>query len=356
MPPTTPALPIIEAAGLTRVYRTYRREEGLRAALRSVLFREFVVSHAITGVSFTIDPGEMVAFVGPNGAGKSTTMKILTGVLVPTAGTVRALGFVPWKQRRLYTRHIGAVFGQKSQLWWDLPPVDAFSLNKDIYRIADRPFKDTLGLLTEILRLGEVIHRPTRSLSLGERMKCELVLALLHQPPLLFLDEPTIGIDAMAKDEIRELLAAINHRSRTTVLLTTHDMEDVEEICRRLIVIDRGRVIFDGQLADAMRRYSRWKDVDLEISAVRDQALLDRILARGTVLTDRPRFKSIRFEKETTDVPRMVAGLMSACEVIDLTIHGPKLEQVIREIYRQQESSRDKAEPAPVASHHGVPR
>jgi ABC-2 type transport system ATP-binding protein len=343
MPPTTPTIPIIEAESLTKVYRTYRREQGLSAALKSVLFRDFVVAHAITGVSFTIDEGEMVAFVGANGAGKSTTMKILTGVLVPTAGTVRVLGFVPWKQRRFYTRHIGAVFGQKSQLWWDLPPVDAFHLNKDIYRIADRPFKDTLGLLTEILRLGEVIHRPTRSLSLGERMKCELVLALLHQPPLLFLDEPTIGIDAMAKDEIRELFAEINRRSRTTILLTTHDMEDVEEICRRLIVIDHGRVIFDGQLAEAMRRYSRWKVVDLEISAIKDQALLDRIAACGTVLTDRPRFKSIRFAKETADVPRMVAGLISACEVIDLTIHEPKLEQVIREIYRQQESCREAA-------------
>jgi len=346
MAPITPPPPIIEAESLTKVYKSYRREQGLRAAFKSVLFREAVLSHAVTGVSFTIDEGEMVAFVGANGAGKSTTMKILTGILVPTAGTVRALGFVPWKQRRFYTRHIGAVFGQKSQLWWDLPPVDAFSLNRDIYQIADRQFKDTLGLMTEILRLGEVIHRPTRSLSLGERMKCELVIALLHAPPLLFLDEPTIGIDAMAKDEIREFLAEINRRSRTTVILTTHDMEDVEEICQRLIVIDHGRVIFDGQLAEAMRRYSLWKVVDLEISAVKDQALFDRVLASGTVLTDRQRFKSIRFNKEEVDVPRLVMDLMSACEVIDLTIGEPKLEQVIREIYRQQESKRREEAPA----------
>jgi ABC-2 type transport system ATP-binding protein len=343
MPPT---LPIIETEALTKVYTSHRRKQGLRAALKSVLFRDFVVSHAITGVSFTIDEGEMVAFVGPNGAGKSTTMKILTGVLVPSAGTVRALGFVPWKQRRFYTRHIGAVFGQKSQLWWDLPPVDAFSLNKTIYRIPDRQFNDTLGLMTEILRLGDVIDRPTRSLSLGERMKCELVIALLHAPPLLFLDEPTIGIDARSKDEIREFLAEVNRRSRTTVILTTHDMEDVEEICQRLIVIDQGRVIFDGQLAEAMRRYSLWKVVDLEISTVKDQALLDRVLASGTVLTDRQRFKSIRFNKDEVEVPRMVMDLMSACEVIDLTIGEPKLEQVIREIYRQQESKRREETPS----------
>lgn len=338
--------PIIEAAALTKVYRTYRREQGLGAALKSFVFRDVVVSHAITEVSFTIDEGEMVAFVGANGAGKSTTMKILTGVLVPTAGTVRALGFVPWKQRRFYTRHIGAVFGQKSQLWWDLPPVDAFSLNKTIYRIDDRQFKETLGLMTEILRLGEVIYRPTRSLSLGERMKCELVIALLHGPRLLFLDEPTIGIDAMAKDEIREFLTEVNRRSRTTVILTTHDMEDVEEICQRLIVIDGGRVIFDGPLADAMRRYSLWKVVDLEIAAVKDQALFDRVLASGTLLADRQRFKSIRFDKAKVEVPRMVMDLMSACEVIDLTIGEPKLEQVIREIYRQQESKRREEAPA----------
>ncbi len=328
---------VIKVRDLEKTYKSYRRGKGFLQALKSLFKRETVYSQALKGINFSIRKGEMVGFVGPNGAGKSTTIKILSGVLYPSAGSVDVIGFVPWLQRTKYVANIGAVFGQKSQLWWDLPPIDSFYLSKGIYKIPDSEFEERLETMSTILRIKEVMHRPTRDLSLGERMKCEFIMALLHNPQILFLDEPTIGVDALAKEEIREFLLQINRKYRTTVILTTHDMEDIEELCKRIIIIDDGRIIFDGSLDEIKDKYLTCKTVDFQFTSVKDKRKLASLLKKGTLLEDKKWFKSVRFEKEQVDVPKVVDELMKCCNIIDFTVHESRLEHVIKEIYKQRQ-------------------
>lgn len=238
--------PIIEVRDLTKEFRSFKRREGVWGALQNLFVREYSTVHAVDHVSFTIEPGEMVGYIGANGAGKSTTIKSLTGILVPTSGLVVANGFVPYRDRRHYTRHIGVVFGQRTQLWWDIAVVESFKLLKEIYEIPLPDYERRLGFFNEILNLKEYMHTPVRKLSLGERMRCDIAASLLHNPPLLFLDEPTIGLDVVAKDRIREFLKEVNRTERTTVLLTTHDLSDIEELSRRVIVIDREKSCSTG--------------------------------------------------------------------------------------------------------------
>jgi ABC-2 type transport system ATP-binding protein len=319
---------------LERTYTGHKRQHGFKAAVKSLFVRERVFTYALKRISFEIKEGEMVGFVGPNGAGKSTTIKILTGILFPTKGEVDVLGFIPWKERRKYVEHIGVVFGQKSQLWWDLPPVDAFQLMKGIYKIPEKEFNHRLKHMTRILRVEEVINRPTRDLSLGERMKCEFIMALLHNPKILFLDEPTIGVDALAKEEIREFLHQINKEYKTTIILTTHDMDDIEEVCERIIIIDSGSIIYDGALAQVKKKYTKFKTIDVEYTSVKNKAKFDAILKKGKVLASRKWFKSVQMP--VADAPRVVKELMQAAEVTDLLVHEPELEAIIREIYRSK--------------------
>src|SRR5215471_9278772 len=252
---------IIEVRELSKQFRTFRRREGVLGALQNLFVREYITVNAVDRVSFTIQPGEMVGYIGANGAGKSTTIKILTGILVPTSGHVVANGSVPYRDRRRYTKELGVVFGQRTQLWWDIAVVESFKLLKEIYEIPDVGYRRRLDLFGEILGIGEYLHTPVRKLSLGERMRCDLAAALLHNPPLLFLDEPTIGLDVVAKDHIRHFLRAINERYRTTVLLTTHDLDDIEELCRRIMIIDHGALLFDGPLAGLKERLLRTKQI-----------------------------------------------------------------------------------------------
>jgi len=216
--------PIIEVRELTKEFRTFRRREGVLGALQNLFVREYVTVHAVDRVSFTIEPGEMVGYIGANGAGKSTTIKMLTGILVPTGGVVVSYGYVPYRERRRYTRHLGVVFGQRTQLWWDIAVIESFKLLKEIYGVPEADYRRRLDTFAEILNVKEYLHTPVRKLSLGERMRCDLAASLLHNPPLLFLDEPTIGLDVVAKDHIREFLKEINRTEGTTVLLTTHDL------------------------------------------------------------------------------------------------------------------------------------
>src|SRR5271157_6264238 len=253
--------PIIEVHELTKEFRTFRRREGVLGALQNLIVREYLTIHAVDHISFSIEPGEMVGYIGANGAGKSTTIKILTGILSPSGGRVVSSGFVPYRERRHYTKHIGVVFGQRTQLWWDIAVVESFKLLKEIYEVPDADYRRRLDLFGEILGIGEYLHTPVRKLSLGERMRCDLAAALLHSPPLLFLDEPTIGLDVVAKDHIRAFLKEINRAERTTVLLTTHDLSDIEELCKRILIIDKGKILFDGQLAEMKKRLARYNQV-----------------------------------------------------------------------------------------------
>ena len=230
----------VEAVNLVKEFRTFQRREGLGGSVRDLFSRNYTRLKAVDSVTFTLAPGDMVGYIGPNGAGKSTSVKMLTGILVPTSGSVAANGFTPYRERMAYTRTIGAVFGQRTQLWWDIAVVESFRLLKKIYDVSDRDYEARMARFDEILEIKRYLHQPVRKLSLGERMRCDLAAALLHNPPLLFLDEPTIGLDLLAKESIREFLKEVNREYGTTVLLTTHDLSDIEELCSRLMIIDRG--------------------------------------------------------------------------------------------------------------------
>src|ERR1700687_948933 len=240
--------PLITVRDLSKDFRTFRRREGVWGGIQNLFVREYLTVKAVDSITFDIDRGEMVGYIGPNGAGKSTTIKMLTGILVPSAGEVIVGGYVPWRDRTTYVKTIGVVFGQSTQLWWDIAVMESFRLLQKIYGVSQRDFDERMALFGDILGINKYLHTPVRKLSLGERMRCDLAAALLHNPPLLFLDEPTIGLDVVAKDHIRQFLRGVNERFRTTVLLTTHDLDDIEALCRRIVIIDRGRLLYDGPL------------------------------------------------------------------------------------------------------------
>ncbi len=243
-------LKMIQVEHLTKTFRVAKRRAGFRSAFRALWSRQYEEIRALDDISFTIRDGEMVGYMGPNGAGKSSTIKVLSGILTPEGGTCRVNGRIPWKERKEHVKHIGVVFGQRSQLWWDVPVMDSFFLLKDIYSVPDAVFRETCTELTELLSLEEILKTPARQLSLGQRMRCEIAASLLHRPDILFLDEPTIGLDAVSKLAVREFIKKLNHEHKTTVILTTHDMQDIEALASRIILIGKGRVLMDGTLSD----------------------------------------------------------------------------------------------------------
>lgn len=254
-------MPVIEVRGLTKEFNIFRRREGVRGAFMDLFHREYRTLRAVDGIDFFVEEGEMVGYIGANGAGKSTTIKMLTGILVPTAGDLRVRGYVPYKDRERYTHHIGVVFGQRSQLWWDIAVIESYRLLRRVYHVSEEDFKARLDMFNDILGLADFLHLPVRKLSLGQKMRCELAAALLHNPSILFLDEPTIGLDILAKAKIRDFLKDINREFRTTIILTTHDLGDIEALCPRVAIIDRGRMLFDNALENL---YTQWGHDNLE--------------------------------------------------------------------------------------------
>lgn len=259
-------------------YRVAKRNAGMREACKALFRREVEIIHALSDVSFTIGDGEMVGYIGPNGAGKSSTIKILSGILTPESGSCLVDGRIPWKSRKEHVRQIGVVFGQRSQLWWDVPVIDSFELLKDIYSISPTVYRHNMEELTELLHLQELLRMPTRQLSLGQRMRCEIAASLLHSPKILFLDEPTIGLDAVSKLAVREFILRLNQTHKTTVILTTHDMQDIEALTKRIILIGRGRVLMDGTLED-MRALAAVHDSAAEGQQEQTEESLERIVA-----------------------------------------------------------------------------
>lgn len=247
---------VIAVSGLSKTFKVPRRSAGLGQALKSLVRREYTEVTALNDLSFRIGPGEIVGYIGPNGAGKSTTIKIMSGILVPDTGSCSIMGFTPWLERVKYVGRIGVVFGQRTQLWWDVPVVDSFELLRDIYKVPEAEYRRTLSLLTEVLDLGGIVRSPVRQLSLGQRMRCEIAASLLHGPQILFLDEPTIGLDAVSKIAVREFIRTINKEKGVTVILTTHDMQDIEALARRILLIGKGRLLFDGSVATLRDRYA----------------------------------------------------------------------------------------------------
>src|SRR3954470_23575651 len=259
-------MPIIEAEGLTKTYRVFQKKEGVFGALRGLYRREYKEVRAVDRVSFAVEPGEMVAFLGPNGAGKTTTLKMLSGLVYPTSGTAQVLGYTPWDRKDAFRRQFALVMGQKNQLWWDLPAADSFQLHREIYSLPADEFSRTLGELTELLGVQKLTRQAVRELSLGERMKMELIAALLHQPRLLLLDEPTIGLDVVAQVAIQKCLKEYHARRGVTMLLTSHYMRDVEALCRRVLVITHGKLVYDGDLSGLTERFGQAKLVKLHFA------------------------------------------------------------------------------------------
>jgi len=325
---------LIEVADLVKEFRTFRRGEGIGSALRNLFVREYGTVRAVDSISFRIPAGEMVGYIGPNGAGKSTTIKMLTGILMPTSGSVVSNGYQPFAQRSTYTRTIGAVFGQRTQLWWDIAAVESFRLLKNIYGVSDADYAARMRRFDEVLEIGKYLHTPVRKLSLGERMRCDVAAALLHSPPILFLDEPTIGLDIVAKVRIREFLKQINRESGTTVLLTTHDLADIEELCARLMVIDKGKLLFDGPLVELKRRLWRENTVRFEMKD-RDQAQRLEALALPGITAERLSDLSIRlhFPRDTHSTAEVIRRVLNAVEVTDIAIEEQSIDEVVKEIY-----------------------
>jgi len=320
------AAPAISVEGLAKTYVVPVREAGARAALRSLFRRESRRVTAVDAIGFTVEPGEVVGFLGPNGAGKTTTLKMLSGLLHPTAGVARVLGFVPWEREHAFLRQITLVMGQRNQLVWDIPVADSMERNRAIYRLDPARFRRVLGELTELLELGPLLERPVRNLSLGERMKCELAVALLHEPRVLFLDEPTIGVDVTMQRRIREFVAGYNRRTGATVLLTSHYMADVEALCRRVIVIHHGRLLFDGQLAALVASFASHKTVSVELGGpAPDLSSYGEIVSRDG--------ERVVLRVPKADTPKVTARLLADLPVVDLVVEDPPIEEVIERVF-----------------------
>jgi ABC-2 type transport system ATP-binding protein len=325
--------PIIEARGLTKTYRVYQKQPGLLGAVRGLFSRQFKEVNAVRDVNFTIQPGEMVAFLGPNGAGKTTTLKMLSGLIYPTAGTASVLGFTPWERPDAFRRQFSLVMGQKNQLWWDLPAADSFQLHREVYSLDKARFERTLGELTEMFAVKALTTQPVRELSLGERMKMELIASLLHEPRLLLLDEPTIGLDVVAQVAIQKCLKEYNATRGVTMLLTSHYMRDVEALCDRVLVITHGRLVHDGPLSAIIERFGATKQVRLQFAGETVPAGLAEF---GDYTPEGP---VAELKVERTQVAGMLAAVLERFTVIDVSVQDPPLEQVIGRVFEEHKEA-----------------
>ena len=343
MPP-----PLIQVRDLSKHFRTFHRREGIWGGLQNLFVREYKTIKAVDRVNLSIDRGEMVGYIGPNGAGKSTSIKMLTGILVPSSGEAIVNGFMPYRQRRQYVRTIGVVFGQRTQLWWDIAVIESFKLLRRIYDVSQQDFDARMDMFNQILGLKDYLHTPVRKLSLGERMRCDLAAALLHNPPLLFLDEPTIGLDVVAKHHIREFLRAINRQFQTTVLLTTHDLDDIEELCRRIVIIDHGTVLFDGDLQVLKQRLLRTKQIKCVLKDSSQAAGLGRFAGKGVILemVDEMTFR-IRFDRLEVSASDLIRQILATVELRDIVIEDEPIEEIIKRIYSGEASLTDGAAALP---------
>ena len=323
----------IEATGLTKIYRTYRKESGLRGAIKGLVRRKYDETRAADDVSFKIEEGELVGFLGPNGAGKTTVLKILSGLLNPSAGEARVLGFVPWERKNEMKRQFSLVMGQKNALWWDLPAQESLELNRAIYGIDRDRFRKVVGGLSELLEVQDKMNVMVRELSLGERMKMELISALIHEPRVLFLDEPTIGLDVVSQKRVREFLRLYNRDHRIVTMLTSHYMQDIQELCHRVIIIDHGKIFFDGPLDDIIDRFSGYKIVSLTYEK---QTTCD-FKQFGEVIEETP--LSVQIKVPRAKVTATARQLLDTCNVTDINVQELPVEDVIRQLFGEHSRS-----------------
>jgi ABC-2 type transport system ATP-binding protein len=333
---------IIITENLCKYFRTYQKEEGLKGSLKNLFFRKYTDNKAVDGISLSLEEGELVGFLGPNGAGKTTTLKILTGLVHPTSGTARVMGFTPWERKNEFRRQYALIMGQKNQLWMDLPAIESFHLNKEIYQIPDNQFKATLEELAALLDVEKVLKVQVRRLSLGERMKMELIAALLHNPRVLFLDEPTIGLDIISQKKIREFLLRYNKQFGTTILLTSHYMDDIQALCKRVIIINHGHKVYDGELSRIVREFSKEKDLTVTFS---EPVSEDDMAGLSSIKEFDPAKVTFRVKREA--LMEIISHLLQNYAVADLNTSEVEIEEIIAHVFTQtQEHEWGEVKPA----------
>ena len=321
---------MIELKNVKKTFKVAKRNAGFAEAAKSLFKKEYSYVKALNDVSFTINDGEMVGYIGPNGAGKSSTIKVMSGILTPDSGECIINGRVPWKNRVAHVREIGVVFGQRSQLWWDVPVIDSFELIRDIYKVDKAEYAKNLSSLTELLNIGEIVKTPARQLSLGQRMRCEIAASLLHSPKILFLDEPTIGLDAVSKIAVRDFIKTINKENKTTVILTTHDMQDIEALTERILLIGKGSILLDGSLSELKQRNSTHKTLKVDyngsgIPTTEQMALIKDLDGHAEISID----------TETISVSRAIAEISEKVDIKDISVIGESIDETVVSLYKE---------------------
>lgn len=324
-------MPQVIVKNLVKIYKTAEKEPGLTGSIKSLFHRKYKEVKAVNNVSFNVGVGELVGFIGPNGAGKTTTLKCLTGLLYPSSGEISVLGYTPWERNKEFLKNIAFVMGQKNQLWWDLPPMETFLLNKEIYELSDSHFNRALDDLADLLDAREILKTPTKKLSLGQRMKCELIAALLHTPKVLFLDEPTIGLDVVVQKKLREFIKVYNQKYNSTIILTSHYMKDVEALAQRVIIINSGKILYDGKLANLVKKFSPYKTISIILNKPVDQ----------NDFANLGKIKSFEYPKITLSVKsketnQVAAEILKHMPVEDINIEEADIEDVIRQVFENK--------------------
>jgi ABC-2 type transport system ATP-binding protein len=322
----------VEIVGLTKKFKTKQKEAGLFGSFKSIFKPKFKEIVAVDGISFNIKRGELVAFIGPNGAGKSTTIKILAGILHPDSGNADVAGKTPWKDRRKLAYSIGSVFGQKPQLWYHLPAIDTFNLLSQIYDLDQKEYKKRLNYLVNLFEIKDIINVPVRKLSLGQRMRCEIVGSLIHKPEIIFLDEPTIGLDIIAKQKIRELIRELNKKEKVTILLTSHDTQDIEKLCKRIIIINHGKIVYDGDVAKLKSNYLKNKIVSIKF----EDPFKGLKLAGVKILSFAEYSVELEINTEIISIKKLIDYIISKYEIADINISGTPIDEVISQVYAKK--------------------
>ena len=325
---------IVEVNNLVKKYKVIEKEDGIKGYLKHLIKPKYKEFNAVNGINFDIEEGELVGYIGENGAGKSTTIKMLTGLLTPTSGNVIVNGIVPNEKRMQNNKNIGAVFGQKTQLWWDLPVIESFRLIKKMYKIPENEYRNNLKRFTEILDLNDLLDKQVKNLSLGQKMRCEIAATFLHNPKIVYLDEPTIGLDVLVKENIRKFIKDINKEKKTTVILTTHDLKDIEDVCNRIILLDKGQIIYDGSKQNFKDTYGKYVVADLIINNKSKEIKKNIALKNIEIIEENEKGLKIKFSHEETTIVKIMDEISKYCTIEDIHMKEAELEDILKEIYK----------------------